>query len=268
MMLSHALAETDRPADPPAAEIILAGDSHIFSLGVAPACPADTAALLPVAEGPVRLLAPAHPWRGARDWDYWQAAAAHARGRFLAIAWNGNQHQAAFLIARGRDFDFACPGAGTEAPDPAAELVPASVIRAFFRPTLTGLMKVVALADGARRVMVLGTPAPKGDDDFVLGHIRRSDYFLQRARDAGLDPATMRLTPPAVRQKLWVVLQQEMAAAAERAGALFVPCPAETLEPDGTLRRDCWAEDATHANATWGAAMRRAIERAVLAEDR
>ncbi|MGG5820736.1 hypothetical protein [Falsiroseomonas sp. HW251] len=267
MSLSQDLAAADRPAAaPPIPEVILAGDSHMFSLGVPNACAEDPATLLTVTEGAVRFVSPADPWRGSRGWGYWQAVAAQVEGRFLAIGWNGNQHQAGFLIARGRPFDFVCPGAGTETIDPNAELVPLSVIRAFFRPSLTGLHKVAALATKAQRVLVLGTPAPKRDDDFVLAQVRRSDFFVQRARDAGLDPASMRLTPPAVRQKLWTVLQQEMATAAEQAGALFIPCPAETLEPDGTLVRDCWAQDATHANARWGDAMRRCIERAVQAE--
>jgi hypothetical protein len=249
--------------------VILAGNSHLFALGISQAgAGTDPEALVCVADGPVRLLTLADPFRGVRPWSYWQAAARQCGGRNVAISWNGNQHQAAFLIAAGRPFDFVCPGAATDVLHPGAELVALSVIRAFFRPTLAGLAKVVALcqASGARRILVLGTPAPKGDDAFILGHIRRSAFFQRRAHELGVDVATMRLTPATIRQKLWTVLQQEMEAAARDAGAGFVPASAETQEPDGTLARAFWAEDATHANAAWGAAMRKALERAVLAE--
>lgn len=246
-----------RPSD-----LVLAGHSHIVALGV-PHCTGGPPEFIRISNGPPRMFAVAEKWVGDRLDPYWDLVARHAAGRTVALAWNGNQHNASFLIAPAPLFDFVCPGAATAGLHPRAVVLPAGVVRAYFRHTLIALGGLVRRmqASGARQVVILGTPAPKGDGDFILAHVRSEAYFQDAARAAGIDLATCAITPAPVRQKLWTLIQHMMAEIAAAEGALFLAVPPDTLDADGTLRREYWQDDSTHANAAYGATVRAGLER-------
>jgi hypothetical protein len=62
--------------------------------------------------------------------------------------------------------------------------------------------------------------------------------------------------------KLWRLMQFLTRETAIAAGAEFVPVPADTVEIDGTLKREYWA-DVTHANGAYGSRLYEAIIAAV-----
>ncbi len=251
------------PARP--TDLMIVGDSHIVALSVPHSTEAPPEFAL-LEAGPPRIFTVTEKWMGSRGAEYWEMVARHCAGRTVALSWNGNQHNASFLIAPEPLFDFVCPGAATPALHPGAVVLPAGVVRAYFRHTLWALDRTIHLlqAHGVGRVLVLGTPAPKREGDFILGHIRTEAFFQDAAAAAGIDLDAVRITPASIRQKLWVLIQQMMAAIAVREGTTFVPVPPDALEPDGTLRRQYWQDDATHANRAYGASVRQVLERIVL----
>ena len=257
--------ETSAPLAARPSDLLIVGDSHAVALGVPHSTEAPPEFVL-LEAGPPRIFAVTEKWLGSRGAAYWDMVARHCAGRTVALSWNGNQHNASFLIAPEPMFDFVCPGAATTAIHPGAVVLPAGVVRAYFRHTLWALDRTIRLlrAHGVGRVLVLGTPAPKRDGDFILTRIRTEAYFQDAAAAAGIDLGAIRITPAPIRQKLWALIQQMMADIAVREGTTFVPVPPETLDPDGTLKRQYWQDDTTHANRAYGNRVRQQLERIVL----
>ncbi len=93
---------------------MIVGDSHIIALGVPHSTEAPPEFVLLEAGSP-RIFTITETWMGSRGAEYWEMAARHCAGRIVALSWNGNQHNASFLIAPEPLFDFVCPGAATPA---------------------------------------------------------------------------------------------------------------------------------------------------------
>ncbi len=211
-------------------DLILVGHSHIECMRVRPLINGSPQFVL-VEDGSPRVFTVAVK-RADKFPEYWNLVASNCTGRTVALSWNGNQHLAEFLIAPNPLFDFVCPGAASSELHPRAVILPASVLRAFFQHWLSDLgpsiRKLKSSAVG--RVLVLGTPAPKGSDEFVLKQIRDDEWFRQQAQAAGVELKTGCLTPISVRQKLWTLVQQMTSKIAADEGAKFVPVPSDTLE--------------------------------------
>ena len=112
-----------------------------------------------------------------------------------------------------------------------------------------------------RKLCVLGTPPPKKDSEALRRKLEREPFFLDWAAAIGQDVATIKITEPLVRLKLWHLLQDMFRAEAQKVGAVFVPVPAETLDDEGYLKPEYSADDVTHANEAYGALMlKKAIE--------
>ncbi len=264
-MIAVVERDTSGAADARDSDLVLAGHAHLVALGV-PHSTDGPAEFVRLEDGPPAIFTVTETWMGDRLAPYWQQVALHCAGRTVALSWNGNQHNASFLIAPEPLFDFVCPGTDPADIHPGAIVVPAAVVRAYFAHTLSalpGLIRALKLS-GARRVLILGSPAPKRDADFIHAHIRTEEYFQLAAAAAGIDLNTCRITPAAIRQKLWRLIQQMMEAVAGQEGVTFVPVPPETLEADGTLRREYWQDDSTHANRAFGARVRAVLDRIVL----
>lgn len=237
------------PADP-SCRLIIAGHSHLAALGVP--LSAEEPELVPITGAPEGFCGLSGPWTGTRDKAYWQAFGAAVRDRTAVINWSGNEHNALFLLHTRPAFDFCL---GSEALESGALIVPRLLVAALLDRGMAALTDVVRMvADNApRRLIVLGTPPPKRDLDSLSHIIARSDYWRGRASEMGQDSAEPVFSPPALRLKLWAVLQERMAAAAQVGGAQFVAVPAAVQDADGFLRPELWAPDLTHANRNYGA---------------
>jgi hypothetical protein len=190
-----------------------------------------------------------------RDLAYWGDVLRFAEGRSLAICFQGNQH-AWFLFAPSPRFDFVLASRPDLPVDAEADLLPESMIREFFRPSLAILEGVLGReADGAERTYVLGTPPPKNDDALIKSYIRDEPGLLSVAAAKGCSLADPQLTAPIVRLKLWSVLQDVMEELAAAKGACFIRVPPETQDDLGFLRREFWEPDVTHANPGYGRLM-------------
>jgi hypothetical protein len=105
------------------------------------------------------------------------------------------------------------------------------------------------------RLVVAGSPPPKGDEAELIRLVQSEWYYRDQASRLGLRLEDVGITPGPIRLKLWRVTQDLMAEAARRHGCDFFSVPDEAIDESGFLKRELWAEDATHANAIYGRIM-------------
>jgi len=187
------------------------------------------------------------------DRTYWRTACS-APGRVLAVVWSGNQQNMHFM------FEFDEPLRLHDSGE-AGTVVPASMISAFWEPSIAG-MDVHVTSVRAEHLLVLGTPPPKTEEEIRAG-LTREPKLLGVLAAAGESVDTIRITPTAVRVGLWKILQADYEARAVRIGAVFVPVPASAQTADGCLKPEYSVGDSSHANAAFGALMLGEIEAAL-----
>jgi hypothetical protein len=194
---------------------------------------------------------------------YWNMLRALAQTRSIAVIWNGNQHNADFLLACDQSLDFIPRGYRDPSVLPKTRLVAENVIREHFRPTLEPLQQLLAELPAHDRLkrLVVGTPAPLFDNGEIRKRLGKEHLFIEKAATMGVDISQVEITPPTVRRKLWFVIQAMMAEVAEEGGWQFVPIAPETMDEQGYMRSDLSMGDVTHANIEFGSIMVRQISR-------
>jgi len=185
--------------------------------------------------------------------------------RNIAVVWNGNQHNADFLLSPEVQIDLIPRGYPVKSTLPNATIVAESAIRAHFQPTFDRLVKLLTrLSDAAKYPrLVIGTPPPLFDEALIRKRLKGEPVLTNRATAAGFDIDTVAITPASVRLKLWFVLQRMMAEIGEAHGASYVNVPTEALDENGFLKPELSAGDVTHAGPVFGAMMARQIARAL-----
>ncbi len=232
---------------------IVCGHSHAWALCHALVQPMDRGVVSP---GPMlgRRFGLAGLGGGPKDAAYLDRALDLGRTRHLAVMWNGNQHNADFLLQSGPPFNLL-PRRLHRAPlQPGVQLVAESEVRAHFAPAIAQLEAFLAAAGRPRGCarFVLGTPPPLHDADLIRARLGQEPEFVARAAALGLDLADVPITPGEVRRKLWLVVQDLMREAAARHRAVFIPAPAACLDVHGCLRPEFSVGDATHASLGYG----------------
>jgi hypothetical protein len=194
---------------------------------------------------------------------YWGMLRGLAQTRSVAVVWNGNQHNADFLLASDQPLDFLPRDYPDASVIPGTRLEPEAVIREHFRPSLEPLRQLLAEMPphGKLRRLLVGTPAPLCDNNEIRRKLGKEPLFGEKAAALGLDITQVEITPPTVRRKLWFIIQAMMAEIAEENAWQFVPVAAETMNERGYLRSDLSADDVTHANIEFGCLMVRQIAR-------
>lgn len=192
---------------------------------------------------------------------YWDSLRELAQTRSVAVVWNGNQHNADFLLACEQPLDFL----PRDYPDPSVlpktRLTAEGVIREHFRPSLEPLRELMTDIPAHTRLkrLLVGTPAPLFDSGEVRKRLSKEPLFVEKAAAMGINIGQVEITPPTVRRKLWFVIQTMMAEIAEEGRWQFVPVAPETMDERGYLRSDLLADDVTHANIEFGSMMVRQI---------
>jgi hypothetical protein len=184
---------------------------------------------------------------------YWSTLLALAKQRTIVICWLGNQH-AHFFFANTGVFDFYCKSRPDDPIIPGAQLVPEEMVRAHFRQTMDDLIALIGdlRAAGAARIVVLGSPATRGEASELRRHFADNPAFISEAKALGFDADTVPLTALSVNVKLWAVVQDVLRETAESHADLFIPSPAETCFDDGTLKIQYWLGDGCHGNYEYG----------------
>jgi hypothetical protein len=237
---------TERKSD----SIIIAGHSHIGALGVGPA--KEDFNLLPV-EGQDRMFGLHGAW--PRSENYWRALVGYAPGNSIALLWGGNEHYSLFLIEQPLRFDFVPRRLQSLPVDGDAVIVPEALVRARFQSFLTPLHDMLAelKAQTSSRVALVGTPPPKGNDQYLRSFLQPEMSHYHNS--LGLTVEQVKLTPPIIRLKLWHVLQELFQEQAEREGLEFIPVPNIVTDETGFLKPEFWEADVTHANLAYGRVM-------------
>jgi hypothetical protein len=183
--------------------------------------------------------------------DYWDYVAERAAGRTLAIVWNGNQHNSAFMLRHRPPFRVYREG-GIELGPEEGPWLPRTMFREAWDSTFDGLrsllQRVVPLAD----VYVVCTPPPN-PEALVRGVLLEEPHFISLAEELGYDLNDLQITPEPVRVALWSVLAEMLEDVAVAGGATFVPVPDGVTSPDGLLLPEFSAGDVTHAGPAYGA---------------
>jgi hypothetical protein len=161
----------------------------------------------------------------------------------------GTFHNILGLLRSGEDFDFLIDC--DDAPDPAASArIPYRAVESAFAQHLTESVKILKLQAAAKSpLFLLSTPPPKQDNGFIL------ERFLRQKKQSyrGKGIAEYGVERPESRLKLWSLEARLTAAWAAGEGMHFVAPPGEALSSDGFLDVNFYADDATHANARYGA---------------
>jgi hypothetical protein len=252
-------------------EFIVAGHSHMFALGAAYAYEG------PIALAPVDAAIPngyflMEPWSAGRGAAYWDALAEHARDRVAVLLLHGNQHYAHFVFAPSPLFDVVDPHEPNFTPYPGAVLVPRRQVKASPLLMPAGLRDMILRlkAEGAREVIVSGTPPVREDFVDYTEELRTHEQWAAMAAHMGMDITRCQFTPAPVMRSLWGVMQEIMSDEAHEAGAVFLPVPPTVLDPHGYLaapyRGPLW--NFTHANEDYGKAALPHIAAAVAALER
>jgi hypothetical protein len=239
-------------------KIVLAGHSHVVAL--TGRLQSENLQLLPIA-GYEEVYFHCGSW--PRDLIYWQTLKWAPLGTTIVIFWCGNEHAAHFLFRPEPLFDFVPAGAPESVVDGQAVLLPESLVQAKLGrlpDELAAYLKSLTSATKARLV-VAGSPPPKGDEAELKRLVQSEWYYHDQASRLGLRLEDVRLTPGPIRLKLWRVTQDLIAEAARRHGCEFFPVPEAAIDEGGFLKRELWAEDATHANAAYGRIMLDALAR-------
>lgn len=166
---------------------------------------------------------------------------------FLAML--GTCHNLLGLLRSGPDFDFLVgPG---DAPDPRAqERIPHRAIAAAFEEYLETGRPIEKIRAASRvPVVLLSAPPPKESSRFML------DYLLRRAKREKYGRSVERagVERPDSRLKMWSLESRVTARWAQERDIKFLSAPERCFNSEGFLARKYYANDATHANAAYGA---------------
>jgi hypothetical protein len=249
----------------PAPSIIIAGHSHIVSLGVPLKSPNRIYEIVGLGiEGASDKVA-GFTGKWPRENVYWNELAKVVPGKTIALSWQGNQHLSRFMFSPNPRIDFVLSTNPDLPLDEEATIVPELMLRELFRPSMEQLEKTLKRLDGAgaARILVLGTPPPKDDDSFCRQRLGKERTFAARAGKLGVDLASIELSPAILRYKYWALLQNMMRETAGRACKEFIPIPLAAQAPAGFLRRELWADDITHANRDYGKLVLKDLEELV-----
>lgn len=188
------------------------------------------------------------------DASYWQFLADTARDKVAVIVWNGNQHQAAFLISSDPPFRVYNPNVRLVNPLSDKQLgswIPRTVFRDYWDWTYKEFEEAISAISRHSQLVVVGTPPPKTDQT-IREVLQNDPTILEAAKDKGIEPHEVGLTAPCTRLALWNVIQDEMEELTLKAGGTFVPVPAKARDLEGYLLPEFSWPDATHTNSKYG----------------
>lgn len=161
----------------------------------------------------------------------------------LAISLLGTYHNIIGLLQHQEPFDFFEPD--NENIDPEAQLIPYAAMRDMVMGHLRGGKRVRQILEkSAARTFHLATPPVKESNDHILNNT--SKYRGAALNEVGITPAPLRA-------KLWRLEMSCLVELSKEWGVGFLMTPDAALTPEGYLKPDLYENDATHANAKYGA---------------
>lgn len=168
----------------------------------------------------------------------------------------GNQHAVFSTIQHPQPFTFFEPGEAAAPIADETEIIPYHALLAYFASGIRGgdgkSLEALRKATTARMIHI-AAPPPKRDNAHILRH---HDTRFAQDNITGLG-----VSPPELRLKFWRLQMRLLAEVCAELGIEIMMPPAETLDEDGYLAPEFYANDATHANIAFGEQLVAAIER-------
>lgn len=170
----------------------------------------------------------------------------------LVISIAGALHNGVSLLRHEKPYDLFTRGDENMILAEGCVVVPENALWDMLRVMTQPNKKIAGLRAKARcPVYHLATPPPKEDSAFIMARIVR--YRDRLVAEAGVNHAATRL-------KLWKLEMRVLAQlCAEWSMHLVLP-PVEAQTPEGFLKPEYYADDATHANAAYGELVLRQLE--------
>jgi hypothetical protein len=164
----------------------------------------------------------------------------------------GNQHAVLSMIQHPRPFDFFTPD--REAAAPGVEAIPYRALEDVFAKGLRGgdgkSLEALRKSTLARVVHVI-PPPPKADNAFIQRY--HESHFARDLPNLGV-------SPPELRLKFWRLQTKVLEEICAELGIEVMMPPPRTVDEQGYLRPEFYAQDATHGNWAYGERVLREIE--------
>ena len=190
------------------------------------------------------------------DERYWQNLPKLSTVETVVICWNGNQHNAQFLLESEPPIsvhqDFKTDEKNSKV------VVPLSMFDELWQADFKVLERAIGIVSSSKNVILIGTPPPKSESE-IRNHLVSDEFFISLLRNAGIKIGDAPITSDKFRFVLWKRIQQNLERIARVAGVPFVPVPSEVFDNDMTLKSECSAPDASHANHIYGQSMWKAV---------
>jgi hypothetical protein len=167
----------------------------------------------------------------------------------------GNQHAVFSTVQHPRPFDFVNPVDPHETFAPGAEVIPYRVLREYFAKGIRGRdgLSLEALRKRTQaRVVHCMAPPPKRDNSHILRH--------HESRFAQDDIVSLGVSSPELRMKFWKLQTDLLVEFCASLNIEVMYPPAEACDQDGFLATEFYANDATHANPSYGELVLQAVE--------
>jgi hypothetical protein len=201
---------------------------------------------------------------GRVDDDYWGFLADAGAGRTVALVWDGNQHNGAFLVQPDPPFRVYRSAADAGAPaEQAGAWVPREMLSSYWAGSFAALGEALDLLVKRSRVLVIATPPPKPGEYLepkFQGKLEWDPWVADIASARRLASNELAVSSEPLRLALWSIIQDGMREEARRSGATYVPVPDSAFDPAGLLAPAYSAGDLTHANSEYGGLMWAQIE--------
>lgn len=235
------------------ASVIIAGHSHIAALGVPIKGGTESFKQVKLSNGSEKFMGLTGNW--PRDSGYWGELTRLVSGpQRLALSWQGNQYLTRFMFSPTPKFDFVLSERPDLPLDSSHVIVPEQALHQLYRNTLNELAALLKRlpSEALGNLVLLGSPPPKEDDAHCRKYLEKEPGYGRIAASLGFSLDTVELSPALMRYKHWAVLQKVVKKLAAEFSVDFIPAPVEAQSEQGFLKRNLWAEDATHANSAYG----------------
>lgn len=180
--------------------------------------------------------------------------AALAPGTPVFLSMLGGYHNVLGLFQSGQRYDFLLDPKDRAEPPPTAR-VPNRAIASVLEEVFGQATKILKMKSVSKApVYLLSTPPPKQSNEFIMSRV-----LAQKKVHNGQRVAEVEVERPEIRLKLWQLEAGLLERWAKRGGMHYVPAPPEAFDDNGFLGREFY-NDATHANAQYGALVVRQIE--------
>jgi hypothetical protein len=184
--------------------------------------------------------------------EYWEQLRELPFVETVVICWNGNQHNAQFLLESQPAISVYQELSGAEESDNV--VVPLSMFDELWMPDFQVLERAIRIVSSTKKAVLTGTPPPKSESE-IRNNLSTDEFFVSLLSNAGIKIEDAPITTVVIRFTLWKRIQQNLERIARTTGIAFIPVPSEVFENGMTLKSQYSAPDASHANHLYGQAM-------------